>query len=49
MNNVKTTKKDTVNHGYGIKNIKEILNKYESVYDAEQDGNMFKTKMCIFM
>lgn len=49
LKKIKTTKKDAINHGYGIKNIIEILNKYENVCDMEQEGSMFKTHICIFM
>ena len=35
-----TTKNDKVNHGLGTKNVKEVVNRYEGIYDnAIENGN----------
>ncbi len=38
---LKTTKSDTVNHGYGMKSIAGITEKYEGKYEIKQDKNLF--------
>lgn len=38
---LKTTKSDTVNHGYGMKSIEEIVEKREGKYEIKQDKNLF--------
>ena len=41
-NDFQTTKKDSVNHGFGLKNIKSILNLYGYNYTIEIDNGWFK-------
>ncbi len=38
---LKTTKKDKKNHGYGIENIKSALSKYKNVLNIEREENKF--------
>jgi hypothetical protein len=44
----KTTKADKDNHGYGLKNIKNALAKYNSTPTIEHNGNEFTLKFVIF-
>jgi hypothetical protein len=37
-----TTKKDTINHGYGIRSITDIINQYEGTVRITTDHNWFK-------
>lgn len=39
LNEVKTTKKDRINHGFGIKNIISSANKYKGTVTYEMEGN----------
>ena len=38
---LKTTKKDKKNHGFGIENIKSALSKYQNVLNIEREENKF--------
>lgn len=38
-----TTKQDRLHHGYGISNMKSIVEKYDGSYRTEQKDNMFAT------
>lgn len=38
---LKTTKSDSVNHGLGIKSVKQICEKYNGMIDYYETGNMF--------
>lgn len=40
--NLKTNKKDKSHHGYGIKTIEEITNKYKGELNIKTDNNIFK-------
>lgn len=46
INNLKTTKNDD-GHGYGIKNIRNIVEKYDGIYKLETSKNTFKAKIFI--
>lgn len=39
--NIKTIKKDTRNHGYGVKNVMKIIEKYDGAKDINTDNNRF--------
>ena len=41
----KTTKEDKENHGFGIKSIKVIANKYDGAYDFSTSNNVFTTRI----
>lgn len=41
-NTVKTTKQHSLEHGYGIKNIKTVLQKYEHIFILRSEKNWFK-------
>lgn len=45
--NVKTIKKDTPNHGYGVKNIMKIIEKYDGEKDIKTDGNRFRVDVVL--
>ncbi len=46
-NNPITTKKDTANHGFGSKNIREIVNKYHGTLDYNQTDKQFEIQLMI--
>ena len=48
LENIKTTKADKENHGYGIKNIKQIVEKYDGFMEIKA-GDKFKIFICIFL
>ena len=39
--NAKTTKKDSINHGIGLRNVKDIVKKYEGAYNTEINGGLY--------
>lgn len=43
-----TSKADEVNHGFGMKNIKEALEKYPSLYNFKQQENQFEFSFSVF-
>ena len=43
-----TTKQDTLNHGYGLVNIRKVAQKYYGDIDISQEENMF-TLMVMLM
>lgn len=43
-----TTKKDNLNHGYGIKNIKSVLKKYNYSYTITCNNDWFKFSIILF-
>lgn len=43
-----TSKTDKVNHGFGMKNIKEALEKYPSLYNFKQQENQFEFTFSVF-
>lgn len=43
-----TSKADKVNHGFGMKNIKEALEKYPSLYNFKQQENQFEFTFSVF-
>lgn len=46
---LKTTKKDTENHGFGIKSIQAISKKYGGVVNFYQEKNMFNCQVVLMM
>lgn len=46
--NFATSKADKVNHGFGMKNIKEALEKYPSLYNFKQQENQFEFSFSVF-
>lgn len=45
---LKTTKKDSVNHGIGMKNINDVLSKYGSMLDIEVENNKFTLSFILY-
>ena len=45
---LKTTKADKINHGIGLKNIRETLNKYSSMLRVEQNAGEFVLSFIIY-
>ena len=45
---LKTTKADKINHGIGLKNIRETLNKYSSMFRVEQNAGEFVLSFIIY-
>lgn len=44
-----TNKKDKANHGYGLKGIERIVNKYEGEMSYQVKGNLFKIIITFFL
>ena len=44
-----TNKKDKTNHGYGLKGIERIVNKYEGEMSYQVKGNLFKIIITFFL
>ena len=44
INMPRTTKKDTVHHGYGLKSIKQITEKYDGALSVSFEDGWFKLK-----
>lgn len=44
-----TSKKDTVNHGIGLKSVKEALNKYNGIAKIETDQNIFTVTAALYL
>ena len=42
-----TTKSDKVNHGLGTKNVKEVVNRYEGIYDNSIENGRFVVDIII--
>lgn len=42
-----TTKKDTINHGFGIKSMEQIVNKYQGQFDIIMADDMFQVDIMI--
>lgn len=45
IENIKTTKKDRVNHGYGLQNIKYVVEKYNGKVTTEYENGCFSLKI----
>ncbi len=45
--NPKTFKLNKRNHGFGIHNIRQIVKKYDGVYDAEVKNGMYSVEVCL--
>lgn len=45
VENIKTTKKDRVNHGYGLQNIKYVVEKYNGKVTTEYENGCFSLKI----
>ena len=41
VKNIGTTKQDTGNHGFGLKNVREIVKKYDGFMDLHEDSGCF--------
>ena len=39
---LKTTKKDNKNHGVGLNTIKDIVKRYNGIFETEEENNMFQ-------
>ena len=46
-NDMKTTKKDKINHGYGLSIIKNVVNKYDGNIDFESENNIFHVNILL--
>ena len=44
-----TSKKDTANHGIGLKSVKEALNKYNGITKIETDQNIFTITAALYL
>lgn len=42
-----TTKQDTENHGFGLKNIRQVVEKYRGIIKIEDEGDIFKINIAI--
>jgi len=42
-----TTKKDTINHGFGIKSMEQIVDKYQGQFDIIMADDMFQVDIMI--
>lgn len=47
VSNISSGKKDNLNHGYGLKNVKDAVNHYNRFYHQEDDGNAYSTTISI--
>lgn len=47
MEHLNTTKADTLNHGFGLRNVKEVVKKYHGTIDMQWENGLFST--CIFL
>jgi len=47
--NYLTTKKDSVNHGYGLKIVEEIVNKYDGSFKIETEKEIFSVRICLLL
>ena len=44
-----TTKRNKEKHGYGLKNVKSIVDKYEGIMNIENKNNIFEVFICLFV
>lgn len=42
-----TTKQDPKNHGFGLRNIKQVVEKYRGITKVEDEGDIFKINIAI--
>ncbi|MCG8541518.1 MAG: GHKL domain-containing protein [Clostridia bacterium] len=42
-----TTKEDIQNHGFGLKNIRQVVSKYKGIIKIEDEGDIFKVNIAI--
>lgn len=42
IQNLTTTKADSLNHGFGLRNVKNIVNKYHGYLDLQHENNIFR-------
>jgi sensor histidine kinase regulating citrate/malate metabolism len=45
---LKTKKSDKLNHGYGIKNVKRIISKYNGIFNITTENDLFVVKIILF-
>ena len=45
LNRLETTKNEKEKHGFGIKNIKSIVEKYEGNFQIEVENQLFRVKI----
>ena len=44
-----TTKTDFVNHGYGLNNIKQVVDQYNGTMTIEDEGDNFKVDIALLL
>ncbi len=44
-----TTKEDFANHGYGLNNIRQVVNQYNGTMMIEDEGNNFKVDIALLL
>ena len=44
-----TTKKDRVNHGIGLKNVKKVVEKYQGMMDIEHSDKIFSVSLLLYV
>jgi len=44
----KSTKKDSRNHGYGLSNVNEVVEKYDGISSFTTEGNWFIVNITLF-
>lgn len=44
-----STKEDSENHGYGLKNIKKAVEKYDGYIEDDHDNNTFSVDIILFV
>ena len=47
LQHLNTTKTDTLNHGFGLQNVKQVIHKYHGTIDMQYENGIFST--CIFL
>ena len=47
LKHLNTSKTDTLNHGFGLQNVKQVVHKYHGTMDMQWDNGMFST--CVFL
>jgi len=47
--NLITTEKDKENHGYGLQNIKKVIQKYDGTMDIDYSNNLFSITLLLYL